>query len=69
MTSAKEFFIDLLKVLIPLTFFTWLLGWGIYSLAQNGIAQREEQRAACVRAGGKYAESARLAPDKDFCIR
>lgn len=38
-------------------------------LVDSDIKEREEQRAACIAKGGKYAESERLNPARDFCIK
>lgn len=67
----KEIIADLFKVLIPMAFFTGIVGWGIFSMAEQNRAEREEQKAACIAAGGKYAESQKANgnPRDDYCIK
>lgn len=47
------------------------IGLAIVSLAKENEERRQEQKAACIAAGGKYAQSLRNAsgPSADYCIR
>ena len=67
----RGFFIDFFKIMIPLGFFSGIMGFLIFSMAQRDIDKRAEQKAACIAAGGKYAESQKhnASPTADYCIR
>lgn len=50
--------------------FACLIFWIGSCASQAELAQREQQRAECVKSGGKYAESeSRLNSSRDFCIK
>lgn len=45
--------------------------WAIMKLEQSEQKEREEQRAACIASGGKYAQyqGHNAQPAKDYCIK
>jgi len=61
----------LVETLVLFVGFICLLGYGISCLSQENEDIRERQRAACIAAGGKYAESqsANARPYLDYCIK
>jgi hypothetical protein len=67
----EEIITSFFKVFIPMAFFTGIVGYGIFSMAEHNIKEREQQRADCIASGGKYAESqkANANPRDDYCIR
>lgn len=50
--------------------FACLILWIGSCASQADLDQREQQRADCIKSGGKYAESqSRLNVSRDFCIK
>lgn len=50
--------------------FACLILWIGSCASQSDLDQREQQRADCIKSGGKYAESqSRLNVSRDFCIK